>query len=382
MRDARSACERMPLSALMSEALVAFTIEFDNEFEHQMPHRTTNHGSTPCSGRVPWLVSMAMWVHCMRYVPATGISAGDLIRRGQLPGRSSQMVLERMSRWWGYLTVKPDPSDARAKPPPAAWKVRPTRAGRRAQHVWEPLTELIESRWRHRFGAGQVDQLEATLGAVVSQLDMELPDYMPIAEQSQSLRVAPTAVRPALTSRDRCTSDSSVSELLSKLLVAFTLEFESGSAASLALGGNVLRILDDQGVLVRDLPALTGVAAIGVENSLSLLEKRGYVTIRPERAGTPTRAARLTAKGRRAQDTYSRRVAEIEHDWEGRYGEQTMRALRDSLEALVGTGRAEDSPLFEGLEPYPDGWRAHLPEPDTLPHYPMVSHRGGFPDGS
>ena len=31
----------LPLSTLLSQALVAFTIEFDNEFEHQMPHRTT-----------------------------------------------------------------------------------------------------------------------------------------------------------------------------------------------------------------------------------------------------------------------------------------------------------------------------------------------------
>ncbi len=43
--------------------------------------------------------------------------------------------------------------------------------------------------------------------------------------------------------------------------------------------------------------------------------------------------------------------------------------------------------------PYPGGWRAHPPylrltqamiaDPaGTLPHYPMVSHRGGYPDGS
>jgi len=30
---------RLPLSALLSQALVAFTIEFDKEFEHRAPHR-------------------------------------------------------------------------------------------------------------------------------------------------------------------------------------------------------------------------------------------------------------------------------------------------------------------------------------------------------
>jgi len=61
----------------------------------------------------------------------------------------------------------------------------------------------------------------------------------------------------------------------------------------------------------------------------------------------------------------------------------------------VAPGPARDGParLAEGLRPYPDGWRAHKPylaqttamidDPGgSLPHYPVVSHRGGFPDGS
>ena len=49
--------------------------------------------------------------------------------------------------------------------------------------------------------------------------------------------------------------------------------------------------------------------------------------------------------------------------------------------------------LSLGLEPYADGWRASAPyvtqtqavmnDPvAALPHYPMVLHRGGWPDGS
>ena len=37
---------------------------------------------------------------------------------------------------------------------------------------------------------------------------------------------------------------------------------------------------------------------------------------------------------------------------------------------------------MRGLEPYPDNWRADVRPPQALPHYPMVLHRGGFPDGS
>jgi hypothetical protein len=34
------------------------------------------------------------------------------------------------------------------------------------------------------------------------------------------------------------------------------------------------------------------------------------------------------------------------------------------------------------MQPYPDGWRASVRAPATLPQYPMVLHRGGYPDGS
>jgi hypothetical protein len=54
----------LPLTTLLSQALVAYTIEFDNEFERQTPHRTTLLGQTGGGG--PWLVSMVMWFNCLR----------------------------------------------------------------------------------------------------------------------------------------------------------------------------------------------------------------------------------------------------------------------------------------------------------------------------
>jgi hypothetical protein len=65
-----------------------------------------------------------------------------------------------------------------------------------------------------------------------------------------------------------------------------------------------------------------------------------------------------------------------------RFGKDIIRTLRGLLETLVGEPTAQISPLFRGLEPYPDGWRASVRKPTALPHYPMVLHRGGFPDGS
>jgi hypothetical protein len=63
----------------------------------------------------------------------------------------------------------------------------------------------------------------------------------------------------------------------------------------------------------------------------------------------------------------------IEERWRTRFGQDNIRTLRESLERLAGEPR---------LEPYLEGWRASVRQPDTLPHFPMVLHRGGFPDGS
>ena len=74
--------EQLPLPALLSQALVAFTIEFDNEFEHRMPHTTTDHGATGPHGG-PWLVSMAMWFNCMQFIGEEPMPVAELLRRAR-----------------------------------------------------------------------------------------------------------------------------------------------------------------------------------------------------------------------------------------------------------------------------------------------------------
>jgi hypothetical protein len=96
---------RLPLSSLLSFALVAFTVEFDNEAEHRLPHRTTRHGSGTASG--PWLISMAMWLNCLRFVPEQGIVVRELERAARTRTNWDGM------RRWGYVYFEPDPADIR-----------------------------------------------------------------------------------------------------------------------------------------------------------------------------------------------------------------------------------------------------------------------------
>jgi len=386
--EATRVATRLPLSALLSQVLVAFTIEFDNEFEHQMPHRTSKQGSTSGSRDAPWLVSLAMWSNCMQFVGEEGVTAGELQRLAR-----TETNLAGMQRW-GYIVLEPDPADRRSKRSLPDAVVRPTPKGRKAQEVWRPLFGVIEQRWQERFGKQEIDQLREALWAVASQLDGELPDCLPILGDGLFSRGRhPGDDRYLATTGDgeRRTPAGHADDigfrlplfaLLSRVLLAFALDFERESNVSLALSANVLRVLAEQEVRVRDLPRLSGVSKEAISMAMGILQKRRLAVVEPDPAGSRFNVVRLTPKGLQVQDASRQLLGVIEQRWQSRFGTDDIRKLREALERLVGSPTAQLSPLFKGLEPYPDGWRASVRKTDTLPYYPMVLHRGGFPDGS
>ncbi len=158
----------MPLATLLSRAFVAYTIEVDNEVERRMPHRTTDEGSAGRTG--PWLVSMAMWWNCMRFVTEDGVSLGALTERAGTPTN-----LHGMQRW-GYIVVVPALGE---RPKRNDAIIRPTPYGRVAQATWRPLLSEIEERWERRFGTEAVRELGASLLALTRAF-VALPDCLPI----------------------------------------------------------------------------------------------------------------------------------------------------------------------------------------------------------
>lgn len=371
--EATKAATHLPLSALLSQVLVAFTIEFDNEFEHQMPHRTT-WGPAANSHSGPWLVSLVMWSNFMQYVGEDGVPLREL------EGLARITNLKGLERW-GYVVVGPDPTDSRTEPPRSDWVVRPTRAGRKAQEVWRPLADVIEQGWQARFGKDKIGKLRESLQALVSQLDVALPHYLPVVWSGKS-EVPDLKGRVPATAEGGIVSRLDLSVLLSQVLLAFTIDFERESNVSLPISANALRVLDEQGVRVRDLPRLTGVSKEALNMAMGFLEKHHYLVVERDPTDSRTKLARLTAKGLQAQDAYRQLLDVIEECWQARFGRDEIGKLRESLEHLVSSPTPQLSPLCKGLEPYPDRWRASVRKPDTLPHYPMVLHRGGFPDGS
>jgi len=364
----------LPLSALLSQAYVAFAIEFDNEFEHQAPHRTTRYGATVGFPRAPWLVSMAMWLRFMRHIAMEGSTFSELQARVAMSNKGLTSWITRLGRSWGYLEiVDPDARRSSKRISPGAI-IRPTAGGKRAIVVWQTLIPAIEARWRERFGNETVGALESRLKRLAGQLDPALPAYFPVLEyEDQKSRAA----RLRLPARDYV-----LPEVLAKALLGFAAEFDSQSQAPLALCANVLRATPDSGIPVRDLARLACLAADGANDALRQVSRKRLGVIGRDVAGGRLKVLTLTPKARLAREHYLPLCRAIEKDWGTRFGEVALRDLRRLLEKMV-QGRGETkSPILRGLTPYPDGWRAQLPPLEGLPHFPMESHRGGFPDGS
>jgi methyltransferase (TIGR00027 family) len=363
----------LSLSVLLSQALVAFTIELDNEAEHLLPHRTTNHGVAGI-GAGPWLTSAAMFENCLRFVTDEPITVRELETLAR-----TRTNLDGMRRW-SYITIDGAAGKTyQGRPGPDA-VLRATAQGLRARQTWLPVPAVIEQRWTERFGAGQIGDLRRALVAVTAQLDAGLPDCLPILGQTLFSRGPDPALPPRPEPSDLTALP--LLALLSRVLLAFALDYEAESEVSLAVGANLLRVLREDGTRLRDLPLRSGVSREAVSWAMGVLLRAGLAVEEPDPASSRGQAARLTPRGLLAQELYLGLLDTIAERWRARFGSDTIGSLRRSLEVLaVGSGD-QPPPVFQGLEPYPDNWRAQVRPASLLPYYPMVLHRGGYPDGS
>ena len=144
------------------------------------------------------------------------------------------------------------------------------------------------------------------------------------------------------------------------------------------LSANVVRVLDERGMNVRDVAQRGGISKEAVAMATTFLAKHGYVAVGGE--GDPP-------DGHRRRDAGARRATA----WRDRCS--LGRADRHPARRGARRPARRKDLLALGLRPHPGGWRGSKPylaqteamlEDPTgmLPHYPMVLHRGGWPDGS
>ncbi len=365
---------RLALPTLLSQVLVASIIEFDNLAELGLPHHT-NDDDRDERAETPWLVSYVCWANVLEYVGPDGLTVAALGRQA----RTDRLLLEGLRRW-GYLRLSPPEGRVLTKPYRATTLVRTTRHARRAREVWRTLPAVVDERWRGRFGPDAVERLHQALATIFTRLPIDPPAFLPVVYPTQNGKAAAAPSGPPGHQVGPGTAD--LVTLLAGVLLAFTLDFEAESRLSLPIAANTLRVLSGEPRRLRDLPRLTGVSKEGNAMCTGFLERRACAVVEPDATATRGKTIRLTERGLRARAKYERLLAATEERWCTTYGPRHLDALRAALEPLVGDGTLPSSPLAAGLAPEPGNWRASVGAPETLPHYPMVLHRGGFPDGS
>jgi len=342
-----------PLSALLSQVLVAFTLELDDEFEKQMRE----------SGYAGASLSVVIWSSLMRFLAGASPSVRGLAAQSLSPEKSVKFALGCLERW-SFITLEPDPADVRTVPAKphglrgrllrdgwgsgrgirSDWIIRPTAKGRRAIEIWTPLFAEIEGRWQARFGSDDIATLRLLLEDIASRLDVELPHGIPgLWEFDEDVKY-----------KARSTQDDGplpLPVLLSQLLLAFTIEFQQASRVPLWLCANTLRVLGDQPIPESEIPRLTGCSP---ETSGIGWQIKPFIVV--ESAPPPRRGklVRLSPLGLLASENYDKVTSAVEKRWETHFGKQKIRRLRESLSRLFEPRRGERLLIAEGLIP-PEG---------------------------
>jgi hypothetical protein len=369
-----------PLSALLSQILVAYTVEIDCEFERRM---------LQTQSRSPRL-SLVVWLNMLRFLADGPVSVRTLAARA-LTGEDGVKAWLGCLERWGVVALQPGmrAGFGSGRGIRADWPVRLTASGETAVGIWPGLVPEIDARWSTRFGQ-DATKLRRSLEAVERQIELELPQGLPVA----LLKL------PEFGPRKSAAHDPlPLPVLLSRVLLGFALEFECESQTPISLCANAIRVLSNQPLPEAEIPRRTGcseeTAGIGWQH-------KPYIVVERDPARGRGKFVRLSEAGIEAQQEYSSRTRDIEARWTKRFP-SAPEQIRESLTILLKRGE-----LSDGLKPPPGTARAGAQTPalgrldigpaarqrtrdllaqteafvrdpaGTLPHYPLWDMNRGF----
>ncbi len=301
------------LSTLLAQALMAYRIELDNEFEFQLAR----------SGFPGFKLPAVFW-SLLRHVDDPGTTVGALLERTGWTEKDLFPMIGGVERW-GYVEVRLETDGPVRQPSKDGYGssrrlrgtsvVTPKSVCRRAKELWPPLIAATDDRWTERFGQAVMGELRNSLAVVTG-----------------------AAV------------DGSIADPLATALDAFAQEVEKDSPVPMAIAANFLPALSADPIPVRELPGRTGVTGRPVTPALGALERLGMITVTPAETGRG-KVVTLTPAGLQERNVYAERVTQVERTWRTKHGSAVIDTLRGALEALRPR-------LADGLQP-PDGcWRA------------------------
>ncbi len=369
-----------PLSALLSQILVAWTVELDGEFECRMLG-TPNRGTR---------LSLVIWLNLLRFLAGGPVSVRTLASRVLAAEEQIKPPLGCLERW-GFILLQPGKRAGfgSGRGIRADWPVRLTASGEMAVKIWPELIPEIDARWSKRFG-DDATRLRGALEAIEHRIDLELPWGLPGA----ILKL------PEFAPRTSPPEDGlPLPVLLSRVLLAFALDFERDSRTPISLCANAIRVLSDEPIPEAEISKRTGCSD---ETSGIGWQLEPYIVVQADPARGRGKFVRLSEAGIKAQHKYYRLAGEIEETWVERFSGAT-KELRESLTALLSR-----SQLSEGLKPPAGTTRAGAQTPalgrrdigpaarqrmrdlvaqteafvrdpaSALPHYPLWDINRGF----
>jgi DNA-binding MarR family transcriptional regulator len=368
-----------PLSALLSQILVAYTVELDSEFERRMLEtQTAAH------------LSLVVWLNVLQFLADGPVSVRTLAARSLAADEQVKAVLGCLERW-GFIVLQPGERAGfgSGRGIRADWPVRLTVNGETAAKLWPSLLPEIDARWSKRFG-DDAARLRRSLEAIEPQIDLELPQGLPGA----LLKLPEYGPR-----KSDAEGGLPLPVLLSRVLLAFALDFERESQTPISLCANAIRVLSDEPAPESEIPKRTGCS---VETAGLGWQHKPYIVVERDPARGRGRFVRLSEAGIKAQQEYYACTRDVEETWGKRFRAAT-KEIRQALTNLLLRGE-----LSEGLKPPPGTIRAGTQTPalgrfsigpaarqrkrdlviqteafvrnpaGALPHYPLWDMNRGF----
>ena len=224
----------------------------------------------------------------MQYLDGEGISVGELHARSRTRADS----LTGLERW--KYAGRGRPAGRTCGPPPPAERpqARLAPAGGRRGGSMGPALWPGDHRGSSSGAPGGACAVRGRVAAVP-------PDRLPDAER-QGREVAAGSSRPRSDARSDQPGPGipyDLSVLLAQVLLRFALDYEADAKVSLTIAANTLRVLDETGVPVRDLPRLTGVSKEAHSMALGFLARRECLVLEAGSLASPRQAGAADAEG-------------------------------------------------------------------------------------
>lgn len=223
------------LSTLLAQALIAYRIELDNEFERQLAR----------SGFPGFKLPVVFW-SLLRHVDDPGTTVAALLERTGWTEKGLFPMIGGVERW-GYVEVRLEADGPIRRPSRDGYGssrrlrgtsvVTPKAVCRRAKELWPPIIAATDDRWMERFGRDAMTELRRSLAAITG-----------------------------------AAAEGSIADPLGAVLEAFAREVETDSPLPMAITANFLSALSADPIRVRELPRRTGVTGRPVVPALGALD--------------------------------------------------------------------------------------------------------------